>query len=95
MSHELPEISGTWTSDDGSVVLYRGDDLEVLPVLPTVGGIVLDPFMGSGSTAIAALETGRRFVGIEKDPDIFEQARRRISEHVSQGCLFDWKGGTT
>lgn len=46
------------------------------------GGVVLDPFMGSGSTGIAAIRTGRDFIGIELDPDYFEIARRRI-EHES------------
>jgi DNA modification methylase len=42
------------------------------------GGIVLDPFMGSGSTGIAALKEGRTFIGIEKDPAYFRIAADRI-----------------
>jgi site-specific DNA-methyltransferase (adenine-specific) len=42
------------------------------------GGIILDPFMGSGSTGIAAVREGRSFVGIELDADYCESARRRI-----------------
>jgi hypothetical protein len=42
------------------------------------GGIILDPFMGSGSTGIAAVREGRSFVGIELDADYCEIARRRI-----------------
>ena len=42
------------------------------------GNIILDPFMGSGSTGIACLHTGRKFIGIEKDVDYFEIARERI-----------------
>jgi site-specific DNA-methyltransferase (adenine-specific) len=42
------------------------------------GGIVLDPFMGSGSTGIAALQEGFRFLGIEKDPEYVRLARERI-----------------
>jgi hypothetical protein len=41
-------------------------------------GICLDPFMGSGSTGVAAIESGFRFIGIEKDPEYFEIARKRI-----------------
>ena len=41
-------------------------------------GIVLDPFMGSGSTGIAAIQEGFRFVGIEKEKDYFEIAKERI-----------------
>lgn len=44
------------------------------------GGVVLDPFMGSGTTGLAALQTGRKFIGIEIDPDYFAIAERRIKE---------------
>lgn len=43
------------------------------------GGIVLDPFMGSGSTGIAAKECGFDFIGIEKEQDYFEIAKARIN----------------
>jgi len=52
-------------------------------VTPPGGGIILDPFMGSGSTGIGALSTGNRFVGIELEPESLETARQRI-ELVSQ-----------
>lgn len=42
------------------------------------GEIVLDPFMGSGQTAIAALQTGRHYIGYEIDPLYFELATKRI-----------------
>lgn len=44
------------------------------------GGLVLDPFMGSGTTGIAALQESMRFVGIERDADYMEIAKRRIAE---------------
>jgi site-specific DNA-methyltransferase (adenine-specific) len=47
-------------------------------VTPPGGGLILDPFMGSGSTGIGALVTGNRFVGIELEPESFETARQRI-----------------
>ena len=47
------------------------------------GNIILDPFMGSGTTGVAALATGRQFIGIEMDKDYFEIARRRI-EHAAR-----------
>jgi DNA modification methylase len=40
--------------------------------------VVFDPFMGSGSTGIAAMLAGRHFIGIEKDPKYFEIARERL-----------------
>jgi site-specific DNA-methyltransferase (adenine-specific) len=43
------------------------------------GGIVLDPFMGSGSTGVAALAEGMKFIGIEKEAEYVEIARRRIA----------------
>lgn len=42
--------------------------------------VILDPFMGSGTTGIAALKLGRRFIGIEIDPKYFDIACRRIEE---------------
>jgi len=39
---------------------------------------VLDPFLGSGTTGVAAANTGRRFIGIELDPDYFTVAQARI-----------------
>jgi DNA modification methylase len=46
-------------------------------------GVVIDPFMGSGSTGVAALRDGFEFIGIEKESEYFEIAMARI-EHVSQ-----------
>lgn len=43
------------------------------------GDTILDPFMGSGSTGIAALRMGMRFVGVEKAPEHFETACRRFA----------------
>ena len=47
-------------------------------------GIVLDPFMGSGSTGVAARKLGLKFIGIEKDEHYFEIARRRLAEMDDQ-----------
>lgn len=44
------------------------------------GDIVLDPFMGSGTTGVACIKTGRRFIGIEKEPKYFATAVKRIRE---------------
>ncbi len=45
-----------------------------------VGKTVLDPYMGSGSTGIACLQTGRRFIGVEIDSGHFDVARQRIED---------------
>lgn len=54
----------------------------------TTAKTVLDPFMGSGTTGVAAIQAGRRFVGIELEPRWFELACRRIETAVNQGQLF-------
>jgi DNA modification methylase len=52
------------------------------------GGLVLDSFMGSGTTGIACIRTGRRFVGIELDPSHYATAVERIRQELAQGMLF-------
>jgi site-specific DNA-methyltransferase (adenine-specific) len=47
------------------------------------GGVVLDPFMGSGTSAVAALRHGRRFVGFELNPEYFSIVEKRVAETVS------------
>lgn len=47
------------------------------------GETVLDPFMGSGSTGVACVNTGRNFIGIELDPIYFQTAQERINKAVS------------
>jgi site-specific DNA-methyltransferase (adenine-specific) len=44
------------------------------------GGTVLDPFMGSGTSAVAAARHGRRFVGFELNPDYFRIVEKRVAE---------------
>lgn len=46
------------------------------------GDIVLDNCMGSGTTIIAALNTNRKYIGIEKDEEIFNKAKNRIDNHI-------------
>ena len=50
--------------------------------------LVLDPFMGSGTTGIVCKELGRRFIGIEKNEEYFERAYERIKNHYVQEPLF-------
>lgn len=51
------------------------------------GATVLDPYMGSASTGIACLRTGRNFVGIEIDPKHFKTACARLEAECNQGAL--------
>jgi site-specific DNA-methyltransferase (adenine-specific) len=46
------------------------------------GDLVLDPFLGSGTTAVAAQRTGRAFVGYDTDPEYIELARHRLSAEI-------------
>lgn len=66
------------------------------------GGVVLDPFAGSASTGVGCLRAGRRFVGVERDPEYFARAVERLraeetsstyqSRRAGQAALF---GGST
>ena len=50
--------------------------------------VILDPLMGSGTTGVACVKRGRRFIGIEKDPQHFAAACRRIEAAYKQADLF-------
>lgn len=52
------------------------------------GTTILDPFMGSGTTGVAAVQMGRDFIGIEREERYFDIACRRIEEAQRQGDLF-------
>lgn len=94
-----PEISGKRHSDlwmcprvSADKLVHQNEKPVPLcerPVLSfsKAGDTVLDPFMGSGTTGIACLNTGRRFIGIEKDPGYYDVARRRLAAEAAQGRL--------
>lgn len=50
--------------------------------------LILDPFLGSGTTGVAAIQLGRKFIGIERESKYFDIACRRIEQAVAQGQLF-------
>ena len=52
------------------------------------GQTILDPFMGSGTTGVAAIQLGRSFIGIERESKYFDIACQRIEQAVAQGQLF-------
>jgi DNA modification methylase len=52
--------------------------IELIEASSNVGDTILDPFMGSGSTGVACIKTGRKFVGIELDPITFALAQDRL-----------------
>ena len=49
---------------------------------------ILDPFMGSGTTGVAAIQLGRKFIGIEREPKYFDIACERIAAAAAQGQMF-------
>ena len=51
------------------------------------GATVLDPFMGSGTTGVACMQTGRNFIGVEIDPGYFAIAKKRIEDAAAQPPL--------
>ena len=92
----------SWTRGGGAAVWTvptHGGGSEVptqkpLPLMKWCLGFVpdartiLDPFMGSGTTGVAAVKLGRQFIGIELDPGYFDIARKRISEALRQPDMF-------
>jgi site-specific DNA-methyltransferase (adenine-specific) len=51
-------------------------------------GVIFDPFMGSGTTGVAAVQMGRKFIGIEREEKYFDIACRRIEDAQKQGDMF-------
>ena len=51
--------------------------------------LVFDPFMGSGTTAIACRNTNRNYIGFELDETYYKKSLERIKEHTTQTDIFD------
>jgi site-specific DNA-methyltransferase (adenine-specific) len=91
-----------WVSVDGNAKIFRYRPQDIGKEHPTQkpvglmrrciealeGRIILDPFMGSGTTGVAAVKLGRKFIGIEIEPKYFDIACRRISEALKQPDMF-------
>ena len=58
--------------------------MEAILEIPAPDSLVLDPFMGSGSTGVACVRTGRRFIGIEIDEGHFSTAKTRIQKELEK-----------
>ena len=69
-------------------------EMPVEPIKKIIGmfceekATVLDPFLGSGTTAVACIKTNRKFVGCEINPEFAKKAQERISKHSQQQNLF-------
>lgn len=57
-------------------------------LLPDGCRTILDPFMGSGTTGVAAVKMGRRFIGIEIEPKYFDIACRRVQDAIDRPDMF-------
>lgn len=57
------------------------------------GSVLLDCFAGSGTFAVAAYNTGLKYIVFEKDKNIYEMAKKRIEAETAQMNLFDFMGG--
>jgi site-specific DNA-methyltransferase (adenine-specific)/modification methylase len=88
-----------WRSSPWEVVAYNGDNDHHPTEKPIdvmlwcvenapVDGTILDPFMGSGTTGVAAIKLKKGFVGIEADPEYFDTACRRIEDAMKTIRLF-------
>lgn len=62
---------------------------KMIEIASNENDIVFDPFMGVGSTGVAALELNRRFIGIEVDGTYFDAAKKRIINALARGDLFN------
>lgn len=85
----LFKLSGTRGTPDKEHPTQKPLALMVwcLEFIPS-GATVLDPYMGSGTTGVAAAQTARPFIGIERDEKYFDIACRRIEQAANQGQLF-------
>lgn len=97
----LAEAELAWTNRDNVVRVIDAPRSEPGRLHPTqkpvrvmewsiekTKGVVLDPFMGSGTTGVACVNLDRSFIGIEREPSYFDLACRRIEEAYKQPRLF-------
>ena len=59
-----------------------------LSLLPPPQTLIFDPYMGSGTTGVACVKMGKKFIGVERSPEYFEIACRRIREAYAQPDMF-------
>ena len=83
------EDRGRWQGNDHPTVKPTDLMRWLCRLVTPPGGLILDPFMGSGSTGVAAVEEGFRFVGIDIEQHHVDIAERRLKHAARQPGLFD------
>jgi site-specific DNA-methyltransferase (adenine-specific) len=86
---QIWDIQSVRKNDDHEAKFPEELARRVIKLYSNPGDIVLDPFLGSGTTAVAALREGRRYIGIEKEEKYVDLARNNIREAQMQLSLFD------
>lgn len=76
-----------WVKEPKEHVAQWPIELPLWLLKRTPGATILDPFMGSGTTGVACMQTGRNFIGCEIDPGYFAIAKRRIEQAQAQMIL--------
>lgn len=61
---------------------------QLVSVMANPGETVLDPFMGSGTTGVASIQSGRKFIGIEIEPKYYDIAKKRIQSALDAPDMF-------
>lgn len=79
---DYPTECGNWWKHECTKPLAM-----MVDVVQFGDGTILDPFMGSGTTGVACVKTGRKFIGIESDPAHFATARERIEKELDSQPL--------
>lgn len=87
-------VSGSWkyqAETRGLTLANFSKDipLKALKILSDKDDLILDPFMGSGTTGVACIQLNRNFIGFEISPDYFAMAQKRINEAQAQKKLGD------
>ena len=79
-----PESGEHWHPTQKPIEVMRW----LIETVTEPGDVILDPYMGSGTTGVAALQAGRKFIGIEIEDRWFRAAETRIKRELDQGRLF-------
>lgn len=94
-SYELAKTVFTQPINMKDKALYKHPTIKPLNIIETLVGnssredeVICDPFMGSGTTGVAAVKANRNFIGIELNPEYYKIAEKRINAAKSQLSLF-------